>query len=331
MVAHGDILMKIKIFLNSAGSMWQHDLLTKFAEGVERRKSEEDVVEFSLDDTVSACDVAVIFGSWKDRDKGHHIIRSNVATRSRCFVVIETALLGRKVKEENTYWRVGVNGFLNHQGKFLSRDMPGSRYTQLNLPGWQGWKNNPQGHIVMLLQLPGDASLRRTNIWEWALYTISEIRKYSEKPIVIRPHPLMNLKPGDEFFEFYYKLNNLGLKNISVSDPAVEPLKQQLNNAYCTVSFTSGSSIDSIIEGIPVIAMDPGNFAWDVSSRYPEQITDIPRVPNQRIEQWLWNLAWSQWNKNEMKSGQCWEHLLPICKSVLDITEEDSGEKKKKK
>lgn len=327
--------MNVKIFLNSIGHYYQHEMLTKFAEGIAKRNP-EDVVTLDLGDEYSHCDVAIIFGSWKERDKGHHIVRGSVAQRAKCFVVIETPLVGRKVTEENKYWRVGVDGFLNNQGQFILKSMkskcPGNRFSKLGLENFQGWKNDPNGHIVIMLQLPGDASLRRTNIYQWAESVIYQIRSRTNKKIIVRPHPLANLKESDEFFSFFYKLMQAGHQKIEFSDPKAVPLTQELKGAYCSISFSSGSSIDSIMAGIPTIACDPGNFAWDISSRYVDQLDDLVKVQNKTVEQWLWDLSWYQWTAQEMRTGECWEHIRPICQEVLLArAEEESKESGKRK
>lgn len=322
--------MIIKIFLNSIGHYYQHEMLTKFAEGIAKRNPEDTVI-MDLGDEYSHCDVAIIFGSWKERDKGHHIVRSSVANRAKCFVVIETPLVGRKVNEENKYWRVGVDGFLNNQGHFILKSMKskctGNRFTKLGLDNFEGWKNDPNGHILLMLQLPGDASLRRTNIYNWAEEVIYQIRSRSNKRIIVRPHPLANVKDGDEFYSFFYKLIKSGHQKIEFSEPKAVPLSQDLNGAYCSISFSSGSSIDSIMSGIPTIACDPGNFAWDISSRYIDQLDELVKVQNKTVEQWLWDLSWYQWTSQEMRTGECWEHIRPICEANLLVrAEEESKE-----
>lgn len=327
--------MIVKVFLNSAGQYYQHEMLTKFAEGIKKRNQEIDV-ELDLSDEYSHCDIAVMFGSWKDREKGHHITRSSVAQRARCFIIIETPLLGRQVWEENSQWRVGVNGFLNNQGIFVKKSMKaktlGVRYNKLNLGNFSGWQNDKDGHILIMLQLPGDASLRRANIYEWARDVISQIRRRTNKRIIVRPHPLANTKDGDQFFEFYYKIMQMGYQNIHFSDSKAVPLKQDLTKAYCSISFSSGSAVDSILNGIPTIACDPGNFAWEISARYPDQIDDLIKVSNSTVEQWLWDLAWHQWSVQEMKTGECWEHIYPICQDIIaESIEHEAREAGKRK
>jgi hypothetical protein len=92
------------------------------------------------------------------------------------------------------------------------------------------------------------------------------------------------------------------------------------------VTYSSGSGIDSILKGIPTLSMDPGSFAWDISSRYPNEIETLKLANDNQVKQWLNNLAYSQWTVEEMEEGQPWRHLFPIISAVI----ENSRSKKKK-
>jgi hypothetical protein len=328
--------MIIKTFLQTARDFNEHEILKKFHEGMLAYSLASDLpvtCYIDLEDVYSPCHVAVMFGSWKNREKGHHITRTSIAQNANCFICIETPLLNRSVHEQNTQYRVGVNGFLNNSGIFTDTrdDYPADRFENLKI-NWPGWKNNPDGHILLMLQLPGDASLRGHNIYDWAFHTVQDLRNYTDKKIVIRPHPLAPLRSGEEFYDFFFKLHNKKLLNVSVSDINEKTLSQDLAEAFCSISFTSGSAIDSILHGIPTIATDPGNFAYEISSQYPEEILNVKRATNEQVYHWLKKLAYHQWSSDEMHSGKVWEYLYPIVKLQTEINRfGDVIDKKKKK
>jgi hypothetical protein len=325
--------MKFKTFLQTARDFNEREVLLKLHDGISNHyNTNGDVtVEYDLGDEYSPCDVAIIIGSWKGIEKGHHLVRTSVANNAKCFVVVETALLGRQVTESNTHYRVGVNGFLNNSGTFYLGDAEfgNSRVDQLGLK-WEGWKFDEEaGHVLVMLQLPGDALLRGANIYEWAFWAIEKIREKTDRKIIVRPHPLAPYRTGEEFYDFFYKLHNAKIKNFEFSNPKEITLKKDLEGAWCSVSFSSGSAIDSILNGIPVIATDPGNFAWDMGVRYPEQITQTTqRLPDdKKVRQWLNCLSYSQWTADEMHSGKVWQHLSPIL-NILAVSETSLGKKK---
>lgn len=306
--------MKVKIFLETAGNFDERELLFKFYDGARLAGSRFDV-KLDIGSAWSPCDVAVIMGSWKPRDKAHHVVRNSVVASASCFVVIETPLLGRKVFSPNTHYRIGVNGFLNNAGKFFRHNCPADRLHDLGI-AWPGWQNQGRDNILLLLQLPGDASLRGTNIYEWAKWAVCEIRKYSDRPIKVRTHPDHTPKEGDEFHNFVFDLAMNGNSNVAFSNGKTISLQQDLESAYCTVAFSSGSSIDSVLAGVPAITCDPGNFAFDISSHYIQDIGHPLQVDVGTVEQWLCNLAYSQWTAEEMKNSVAWQHLVPVIESI---------------
>lgn len=334
--------MNIKTFLETAGNFDERDILTKAHRGLdifidtlpkikylETTDEEENTViveqpiqlpvnQLDISNNFNSCDVAVFLGSWKSRDRPHHLLRTTIAENARCFVVIETPLLNRKMFEKNKQHRMGVNGYLNHAGTFFQQDCPADRFEKLGI-SWPGWKFDPGGKIVVMLQLPGDASLRGINIYEWATHVVRQLRQHTDRPIVIRTHPAHMIKDSDEFHNFVSDLTVFQpVENVSFSIGKKVPLNLDLDSAYCTITYSSGSGIDSIINGIPTIATDPGNFAWEISTHYIDQVENIVTADAKTVLQWLYNLAYSQWSVEEIADGTAWAHLWPIILNTLE-------------
>lgn len=276
-----------------------------------------NTLEYEYSETYTPCDVAVMFGSWKPREKGHHLVRNSVAQNSKCFVCIETPLLGRTTSTDNLYWRVGVNGFLNQSASWPRIDSAegSKRLKDLGI-NWTGWNHNPDGHIVLALQLPGDASLRGIDINDWAFRTIKEIRKTNNRLIVVRNHPLASMRAFGDHEELARKILLDSVDNIKFSDGAAVPWSEDLTNAYCTVTYTSGLAIDSIVAGIPTVACDSGNFAWSISTHFVKEIENLKIADPADVNQWLEQLALCQWSMEEMHSGLAWSNILPVIKEL---------------
>jgi len=324
--------MKVKIFQESAGNYLEYDILKQFYdgahksnnvdkyEGIKKRDSIPYVdlwdIKYSLANDWDECDVAVIMGSWKpERDKPHHNVRSAVVRKAPLFICIETPLLGRKMFEENVHQRVGINGFLNNQATFYPTDMPSDRFNNLDI-GWNGWKRKEDGHILLMLQLPGDASLRGMEMFKWAAWAINEIRKHSDKKIIVRTHPGHNPKDSDSVHKFVADVARGPHKDIewSIGGREGTTLQQDLKGASVSISYTSGSAIDSVLAGIPTITCDPGNMAYDISSKYIRNLNNPHMETDKAVKQWLYNLAYSQWTHREFQDGTCWKHLQPMIK-----------------
>ncbi len=299
--------MIVGIFLASANHPHYEIMLKSFASGVQ---AHGDKVFVETTPNYRECDVAVIFGSWKDRAVRHHkaknlIIEKHYRQAKKPFLVMETPLLGRKIEVEYQWYRIGINHYLNNLGDFNNRNMDGNRWELLrNVLGLTVVPYRAEGdHITVALQLPGDASLLGTDITEWAVDTVAELRKYTNRPIRIRPHKLVR--------EYRMDLINTCLeqhKDVYYYSPEESMQRDDLVNCWATVSYTSGYSVDSLLAGIPTFAMHQGNLTYEVANHSLSQI-EAPQMLDRT--QWLNNLAYAQWSIPEMQQGLPWAHLRP--------------------
>jgi len=283
-------------------------------------------VYYEYDEEYSPCDVAVFLGSWKpERTRTWHLTRTSIKNKAKCFVIIETPLLGRKMFEKNNHYRIGVNGFLNRDALWGNNvDRPSDRFDALGLR-YNGWKDKKElgDKIIIALQLAGDASLRNANINEWCLDTVSELREYTNRPIEIRTHPGVSEKGMGNHEDLFKQFAFSNFKNVTFVNGRDIPWEEHLREAYCVVAYSSGLSIDAVLNGYPVIACDEGNFAWNVAETKLRNIENLNLASNDDVRQWLYNLAYCQWTPEEMESGQVWEHLESSIEQVLENCKED--------
>ena len=336
--------MKVKVFMNSAGHNHEREILRMMHDGItdilvptdkkqfkEWKQINKDLgrssgVEYDYGERYSKCDVAVMLGSWKpERSNIHHIVRTSIVENAKSFICIETPLLGRQVFKPNKHQRVGINGFLNRDAIFGEAiDYPKDRLIDLGID-YKGWKRNNGDKIIVALQLAGDASLRHNDINQWCRDTVYTLREYTDRPIEIRTHPGVSEKGWGNhealFRDFCFDTN---LKNVSFVNGREVPWQQQISNTYCVVAYTSGLTIDAVVEGIPVIACDEGNFAWNVGERKLPNIENLHLEKEENVQQWLQNLAYCQWTPEEMENGKCWNHLKSSIDKVLKVVEEES-------
>lgn len=321
--------------MQSANSVNEREILKKFGTGVRswmeeklsaaqidksitridlpsKKNPPKYILEFDYSEEYTKCDVAVIFGSWKPRDKGHHITRNSVANNADCFICIETPLLNRRTDAVNTAWRVGINGFLN-QSAYWPTAKNIERIGAVKIE-WDGWRNDPEGHIVLALQLPGDASLRGADINDWAIHAIRELRSVTDRAIRIRSHPMLSDRGWTSHADLIVETTKHA--NIQFSQGRETPWRDDIANAYCTVTYTSGMAIDSVLDGIPTIACDPGNFAWGISSNSLSDVENIKLANGIEIGRWIKALSNCQWTEDEMYSGDCWRAVVETLEKI---------------
>lgn len=342
--------MQVKVFMNSAGHNSERDVLRNMHDGIDIHVNHHNLdkeekrriknldkelgikrgVSYEYDEEYRPCDVAVFLGSWKpERTRTWHKTRTSIKQNADCFVIIETPLLGRQMFKKNEYHRVGVNGFLNRDAYWGDNvDRPGDRFEALGL-NYHGWKNKEDlgNNIVLALQLAGDASLRNCNINEWCLDTVRELREHTDRPIEIRTHPGVSEKGMGNHEELFRQFAFENFKDVRFINGRDIPWEEHLKSAYCVVSYSSGLSIDAVLNGYPVIACDEGNFAWNVAETKLKNIENLNLASNDEIQQWLHNLAYCQWTPDEMEQGIVWEHLYPSIEKVLETVKVENNDK----
>lgn len=197
----------------------------------------------------------------------------------------------------NTYWKIGING-INRMGEYANHDCPSDRWDKLGIE-MKPWRDDGD-HILLCAQN------ERSGAWntglsmaEYTEQTITEIRKYTDRKIVVRMHPRAR-------FQF-----DTIEKNIEVKSP--EPfgndddfdLLVAMENAWAVISHNSNPAIEAIINGIPAF-VDETSLSYEVGAGALKDI-ESPRTPDRT--QWANNMAYAEWNDAEIRAGLPWERI----------------------
>jgi hypothetical protein len=201
-------------------------------------------------------------------------------------LVCEMSYLAHRYNYVSLAW----NG-LNNYGKFF--DYPpdkGARFFKMGL-SLKDWKLNKDSYVLILGQVPGDMSLKNENIQKLYLDWIQILEEKNEK-IIFRHHP--------ESLKFKKKWN--------IPEKYIVPntLIDDISNAKYSLCFNSNSAVDSIINGIPCVAMDSGTMVYDICGK---NIGDII-TPDR--EETFYRLAWKQFTVQEIAEGWPLKNLLEI-------------------
>ena len=311
--------------------LWPDDLCKEDKDLMRRINKRDGVgtgVNLNYDEMTKArYDLGIMFGSWKPERKNlHHEVRSAIAKKDKPFLCIETQLLGRVIFQESQYHRIGINGFLNEAAVFgLEKEYDSKRFDMLGLK-YEGWKTNRGDKVIVALQLPGDASLRGMDINEWAIYVLENLRDETDRPIEVRLHPGVSQKGIDTHLQLMQWQAFHNLPDVKFVNGRELPWEEHILDAHCVVAYTSGLSIDAVLNGIPVLACDPGNFAWPISSKNPRQVEHPFMASEDNVKAWLNTLAYCQWSKEEMLNGDAWRHLKPaVTKMIQEQKENESS------
>lgn len=234
-----------------------------------------------------------------------------IINSSKPFLVFESANFRKWYLEYN---RLGWYSYKWSEGIFLNKNSPPDRWnkfvkdTGCVIKPWRSQGDK----IIIMDQKQGDSSLTSlykkgyTSFTEWTQQTVNKIRQYTDRPIIIRPHP--RNKRG------FNRAQSIKGKNISVSENVQlggnqggEGLAKDLKQAHCVVTYNSLSAVEAVCEGIPVFAMDNGSMVWPIAHKKLNKIENINYDVN--IAQWCNDIAYTQWHREEIRRGEAWQHL----------------------
>jgi hypothetical protein len=251
------------------------------------------------------CDVALIQGFVHEHGKSaphlqlrQHAVELQKKNQRRSLIVDSSLFLYSNKSNPLHYLRYSFDGVFPTTGFYFDQDIDSERWNQIskdlgiNLKPWRTQGN----HILICLQRNGGWSMRGLDVIQWMNNTIKEIRKYSQRPIVVRAHP------GDKKIGGYLKVNH-NLVSLSTKPD----LREDLRNAWATVVYNSSPSVASILEGIPAFLTDPQP---EHSQSLAVANTDISKIENPIMidrQAWVERLSMCHWKFEELKSGAAWQ------------------------
>ena len=283
----------------------KRQVLSEFAAGV-RTSPHDSVIEIEKP-AYTQTNLAVIQG-WvheQSQNTPHLMFRKQVIDKQRksgghTIAIDSNLFLYKDPGNTKTYLRFSLDDVFPTTGNYFDSKVDPARWEKIKKDlnfDLQPWRTDGQ-HILICLQRNGGWSMNGLNVMEWCHNTIKEIRKHSQRKIIVRGHP------GDRNTKNYLHLNINGV-SISTNDNILDDLK----NAWATVTFNSSPGVVSAIEGVPVFVTDPTpqrSQAFDVAN------TDLSLIESpatfERLP-WIQRISMSHWNFEDLRSGAAWKHM----------------------
>lgn len=162
----------------------------------------------------------------------------------------------------------------------------------------------PQKHrgdyILFSLQLDGDSALNKLiyngiQYKDYCCNVITKIKSLSDRPILIRSHPL------DKTVITHIK----SVFGDTIQYSNNPNLYDDLNRAHCMVTYNSTSSVESVLYGTPTITLDSSAVAYTVTNR----LSDLENLQEYNLDNWLKQIAFMQWQGKELSDGYVWNLL----------------------
>lgn len=246
------------------------------------------IVTNSLD-----ADAAVIWSMlWAGRMRGNQDIFQHYRARNRPVIVLEVGCLRRGV-----LWKVGINGVSSWQNLATAGGPARSSLLGMTLQPWQ----HHRGRDIMIC-------LQRTQSqqWhgmpdqqQWISDVVREVRRHTDRPIVVRPHPRQRLRYTVPDCEIHTPMLCTGTYDDFDFDAA-------LKRAWTVINYNSHPGTQSVIQGIPAF-VDQSSVAAPVANLDLARIED-PQMPDR--DAWFEDLMWTEFSLDEIRRGMPLDRLV---------------------
>lgn len=274
--------MKLSIF-PKFGALNSKSVFESFKEGAEslgHQVTEHD----------TTADVFVIWSVlWNGRMKNNQALWELAKNTGKKVIVLEVGGLKRGIT-----WKVGLGG-INNLAYFGNKsDLIPNRSKKLGIE-LKPWNESGKHVLICAQHSLSEQWIGRESPEKWALTTIRDIKMYSNRPIILRPHPR----------DFSWA-KNIKDSSIKIKIPQQIPntyddfdFESDLKTSWCVINPTSNTGIQSIIAGVPAF-VENQSLAWEVANYNFSQI-ESPLRPDR--EKWLEELCHTEWTLDEIRLG----------------------------
>lgn len=235
------------------------------------------------------------------------VINGQHVTNNYTVAIDSNLFLYKDTKNPLHYLRYSFNGVFPTIGIYCDSNIDPTRWAKIskNLNLQLKDYRITGDHILLCLQRNGGWSMGTYDVQDWSLSTITEIRKYSDRKIILRGHP--GDKSARQYLDPTHPLCKLkGFKNVEFSSNG-SSLLDDLKNAWAVVNHNSSPVVGAAIEGFPIFVTDPNKSQCkDIANT---NLADIENPKLYNREGWVQRISMSHWNFDELKSGECWAHM----------------------
>lgn len=276
-------------FYRQFGAMNSGPIFDAFEYGLKR-------LGHTVENQTGIGDAAVIWSVlWNGRMLYNRDVWLRYRNQNKPVIVLEIGGLKRDLT-----WKIGLNG-INQGSYFVNDDQSSARANALGLH-LKDWTNSGQ---QILICTQHNKSLQWENkepLETWVNKQIAELREYTDRPIKLRPHPRCYVN----------------IKGISID--TLTPFASDLLSSWAVINWCSNPGVESIINGVPAF-VGPLSLAAPVANFNLSQI-ELPNRPDR--QQWLNNLAWTEWTADEMQQSIPQQLLIREIEKQVALREGDS-------
>ena len=281
--------MKIEIW-PAYGPLNSKDIFEKFIKSLQNAGE-----QVFVNQQVPDADVAVIWSVlWQGRMAKYRYIWDSFRNSNKPVVVIEVGGIKR-----NETWKIGING-INREADFANDIVDGERFKKFNTE-IKPWRQSGKEIIVCGQHTNSHQWRNNPPMSKWFEQQITEIRRYTDRPITIRPHPRNHVTIPLKAY-----------KDVSIVRPLPDrntyddtDLSDRLKSAWALVSHSSNPAMTAVFSGVPVFVSE-ASLSYDVGNKNYANIEN-PEMPDR--QQWANRLAYTEWWPDEIAQGLPWKRI----------------------
>lgn len=229
-------------------------------------------------------DIPVIWSVlWKGRMLSNREIYYQAKKTGKKVLIIEVGNLIR-----GKTWRISLDN-INNRGFFGNKCKLDQHRPHVLGVCLRDSQKNKKPEILICSQLPESLQWEgMPSMEQWISDAIKKVQSYSDRKIVLRPHPRAVFK------------NNF--KDVQIDIPRRIPNTYDDfdidYNFHCVINHNSGPCVQAAIFGTPIIC-DLSSLAWPVSDYYE----NIEKISLPDRETWFLELCHTEWTVEEISSG----------------------------
>ena len=243
----------------------------------------------------SDADVAVIWSVlWLGRMRNYQKIWQRYRQANKPVIVLEVGGLRR-----NKSFKIAING-VNRKADFGNQIVDDKRWPLFGHT-MKPWQQRGQTIIVLGQHNASEQWAGLPDMRTWVESQIHQIRKHTDRPIQIRPHPRNNINLNVK------KYSNVTIKNpvIDVSKVDDTDFKDTLKDAWAVVNHSSNPAMEAVINGIPVFVSE-ASLCYEVGNKSFETINN-PVMPDRTA--WANRVSYTEWFPDEIEKGLPWRRI----------------------
>lgn len=198
------------------------------------------------------------------------------------FYFMDSGYVGNYKSSSNPYgWKLWHRIVKNNVQHDIVIDRPDDRWRKLN---YSIESRKTGTHILLVTPSEKPCKFYGIDRDTWVKNTVDEIKKYTDRPIIIRDKATRQKRITKTIFE-------------------------DLNNCHALVTYQSIAAVESVLYGVPAFTLAP--TAADPVCDKDLSLIETPSIQHKdKIYKWACHLAYGQFHVDEFKNGTAYKILM---------------------